>query len=233
MLESELMEFVQLPPNTINEEESYRWTHTDTLIFLGLYECHRKSVGTLKMKNFKKMYEEISKEMKRKTGKNITPTNCANRWRVLERAYKKYVADSNKTGAARKQFEYSEIMNNILGKKKNVHPELLLSSTTIDPMPISSDIDEGETTPIASSEIKSKSQEVPKKSEKKYQNRTLKSNLLREIREDRRQYYKKRLEQEDQKLQQKVKENKILEEKNQILKEIGNKLGQTTAFDLL
>lgn len=37
----------------------------------------------------------------------------------------------NKTGAARKEFEFAEEMQNILGKKKNINPELVLGTNTI------------------------------------------------------------------------------------------------------
>ncbi|KAJ8960689.1 hypothetical protein NQ314_006035 [Rhamnusium bicolor] len=129
-----LLEYVILPVGSSNEDshDSYRWTHGYTLVFLDLYETYRKQVGTLRVKSFKKMFEEISKEIKIKTEKNITPTNCENRWKVLERAYKKYILNINTTGSARKEFEYADVMHNILGKKKNIHPEILLSSETVD-----------------------------------------------------------------------------------------------------
>ncbi|KAJ8929174.1 hypothetical protein NQ314_018157 [Rhamnusium bicolor] len=117
---SDLLEYVILPVGSSNEDshDSYRWTHGDTLVFLDLYETYRKQVGTLRVKSFKKMFEEISKEIKIKTGKNITPTNCENRWKVLERAYKKYILNINTTGSARKEFDMRMLCTKFWERRK-------------------------------------------------------------------------------------------------------------------
>lgn len=44
--------------------------------------------------------------------------NCENPWSVLVRAYKKYIDNNKKTGRSRKDFEYSDVMLEILGNKK-------------------------------------------------------------------------------------------------------------------
>ncbi|KAL1492577.1 hypothetical protein ABEB36_010817 [Hypothenemus hampei] len=103
----------------------FKWSHNSTLMFLDLYKEHRKQVGTLEMKNIKQLFEKISKELKYKLKQNITPSNCQNRWKHLERMYKKYVDNNNKIGRGRKSFEYAEVMGEILGKKKNIHPVIL------------------------------------------------------------------------------------------------------------
>ncbi|KAJ8964434.1 hypothetical protein NQ314_004913 [Rhamnusium bicolor] len=65
------------------------------------------------------------------TKTRISGTSCENRWKVLERNYKKYIDNSKLTGRGRKVFEYADITHTILGSKKNIHPVLLLSSNTI------------------------------------------------------------------------------------------------------
>lgn len=175
------------------------------------------------------MYEEIAKEMRHKLRKNVTAINCENKWRVLERAYKKYIADTNQTGAGRKEFEYAEIMTEILGKKRNVHPEILLAADTVDNMPSTSEESEPSRLPLVQTE-----EEVPKRAfsiKKKtvttttpLRSRNLKTYMLKEIRSDRQSYYKQRLEQEERKIEQKLRKNKLLEEKNLILKQIAEKL---------
>ncbi|CAH1965454.1 unnamed protein product [Acanthoscelides obtectus] len=77
------------------------------------------------------MYEEIAKELRQKTNQNITGSDCENIWKHLERMFKKYVDNNNKTGRGRREFEYAEAMEDILGKKRNIHPVVLLSSDTI------------------------------------------------------------------------------------------------------
>ncbi|KAJ8912231.1 hypothetical protein NQ315_009055 [Exocentrus adspersus] len=177
------------------------------------------------------MFEEISKEIKQITDKNISPTNCENRWRVLERAYKKYVSDNNRTGAARKEFEYADIMHNILGKKKNIHPEVLLSSETagnIDTVittsetPADSNIIFNDVTPVTATTSQTTIKKKQPAEKKLYPNKKLKCQLLKQIRRHRQDYYNKRLEQENKKLEEKIKKNKLFEERNEILKDLIN-----------
>lgn len=127
----ELQEYLIIPTDSSEDSKIY-WTTQNTKILLDLYKLFRKQVGTMKIRNFKKMWEAISHEMKQKYQIYVTPGHCENRWRVLERNFKKYVDDSKKTGMGRKHFEYHEEMYDVLGKKKNVCPQLVLSTQTID-----------------------------------------------------------------------------------------------------
>lgn len=207
-----------LPPE--EETESYKWTHQNTLLFLDLYKKYRKQVGSLRIKNLRTMYEEISKELQYLTKTKITAANCDNRWKVLERSYKKYIDNSKKTGRGRKNFEYADIMNDILGAKRNIHPVILLSSDTIN-NPVEKEneqpIMEGTTEPIpepSGSRVQEERQDtagITSKSntekpilKKTYENKRLKYNILKEVRSDRKEYYRKRLEIEEKKLEEKV-----------------------------
>lgn len=98
-------------------------------MLLNYFKTTRKLVGTLKIRNFKKMWEVIAQEFK-KENIDVTPLNCENRWRVLERNYKKYVDNKKQTGAGRRFFEFADEMDDILGKKKNINPTILLSTST-------------------------------------------------------------------------------------------------------
>lgn len=82
--------------------ENFKWSHQTTLLLLQLYKKYRKQVGTIQIKSLKKMFEEIGKEMEEITGMLIIGSNCENRWKVLERNYKKFIDNSNKTGRSRK-----------------------------------------------------------------------------------------------------------------------------------
>lgn len=77
------------------------------------------------------MWAIISEEMSQTYKMKINPNNCENRWRVLERNYKKYVENKKGTGRGKKYFEFSEEMDQIFAHKKNVHPEILLSSEDV------------------------------------------------------------------------------------------------------
>ncbi|KAL1498421.1 hypothetical protein ABEB36_009227 [Hypothenemus hampei] len=55
-----------------------------------------------------------------------------NRWRVVERGYKKFIDNKNKTGRGKKFFEYEQEMDEMFSWKKNVNPVILLEASTID-----------------------------------------------------------------------------------------------------
>lgn len=75
----------------------YKWTIMDTKTLIDLYSKYHKKVGTFQIRNQKQLWEIIAKELKQ-LGLRVTPNNCLNRWRVVERNYKKFVDDQNKTG---------------------------------------------------------------------------------------------------------------------------------------
>ncbi|CAH1099682.1 unnamed protein product [Psylliodes chrysocephalus] len=109
---------------------SITWTKSNTLVLLDVYQKYRTKVGTLEIRNFKRMWEIISSELKTR-GVMVLENNCENRWRVLERNYKKYVDNKKKTGRGRSFFEYADEMEQILGKKKNINPTVVLSTQTV------------------------------------------------------------------------------------------------------
>lgn len=60
------------------------------------------------------------------------PSKCENKFKVLERNYKKNKDNNNKTGRGRRVFEFENEMDEIFERKKNVNPTLLLSSECSD-----------------------------------------------------------------------------------------------------
>lgn len=60
---------------------SFVWTNANTLILLDLYRKYRSKVGTLAIRNFKKMWEVISVEFNKMHGVKVSPANCENRWK--------------------------------------------------------------------------------------------------------------------------------------------------------
>lgn len=144
-----------------------------------------------------------------------------------------------KTGRGRKIFEYADIMNEILGKKKNIHPVLLLASETV-----SSPIDNEEPSLEEATQpsVSTGQEEVPelvainspneKPTPKKatYHNKILKFDILKEMRRDRKEYYRKRLDIEEKKLAEKITKNKLLEEKNKLIEKYLRKNADTIFF---
>lgn len=178
------------------------------------------------------MFEEIAKEMQLITKTCVTGTHCENKWKVLERSYKKFIDNSKLTGRERKVFEYADIMHSILEKKKNIHPVLLLSSDTINALPESSkengniiemSTEENTEPEMTEREIDSITTVKKRKAWNNpipNTNKRTKFNILREIRHDRKEYYAKRLEIEEMKLLEQKKRNDLLEkylEKNMYL----------------
>lgn len=124
----------QVPQSSLglsSDGSSFLWTRENTLLLLELYKKYRLHVGTLEIRNFKKLWEKISNIFKETYGVNVAAAHCENRWRVLERNFKKWIDNKNQTGAGRKFFEYAEEMNQIIGKKKNINPSVILSTSTI------------------------------------------------------------------------------------------------------
>nr|CAI5827637.1 unnamed protein product [Callosobruchus analis] len=68
-------------------------------------------------------------------GAQVAPSNCENRWRILERNYKRFIDNQNQTGGERRFFEFSKEMESLLGKKKNIKPTIIISSENITHLP--------------------------------------------------------------------------------------------------
>ncbi|KAL1489252.1 hypothetical protein ABEB36_014185 [Hypothenemus hampei] len=118
-----LQEFIILNDGDVQEEvpsssAQYSWTTNGTKILIDLYQKYVKEVGKLKMKNLKSMWSQIAIEISTLLGTNITAKHCENRWKVLDRNYKKWLDNQSATGRGRKIFEFADEMNNVYGKKK-------------------------------------------------------------------------------------------------------------------
>lgn len=234
-----------------DSRNSFVWSSNTTKMLLDCYKKYREDVGTLKIRNLKRLWEIISLELKSNFNVNVTAANCENRWRVLERNFKKYVDASNKTGSGRRQFGYADEMNEILGKKKNVCPEILLSSTSVS-YSNSSTVKENSEPCENSRENLENSETVNTNSTQKAQCKVMKSRItgkklknsdtLERIRLDRQKYheqrlnferekYEKCLKLETEKLEIEKKRNELLEENNKIVQERNNLLKQLLETD--
>lgn len=100
-----------------------------TLKLLELYKLYKKRVGTFEVKSMKKLWELVAREMSNQYKITISSSKCENRFKVLERTYKKVIDNNNKTGRGRmKTFEFESEMDDIFERKKNIRPAVLLSS---------------------------------------------------------------------------------------------------------
>lgn len=122
-------------------------------------------------------------------------------------------------GRGRRYFEFEDEMTAIFGKKRNINPEILLSTNTIEKDEIcvndSEDKVEKENlldnTPstIANGSRKGFNQKAVKK----------KTSTMEQLRLDRKVYYEEKLTIEKRKLEEIKKRNKLIEDRNQIIKE--------------
>ncbi|CAH1154937.1 unnamed protein product [Phaedon cochleariae] len=92
-----------------------------------LYKENKPKVASGYIKTMKRLWEIIAREMSNAFKITISPAECENKFRVLERSYKKVVDNNNKTGRAAKAFEYQTEFDEIFGKKANYRPLLLLT----------------------------------------------------------------------------------------------------------
>lgn len=217
--------------NSIADVEYKSWSNNDTKILIDLYKAYRNKVGSFELRNMKKLWERIAHEMNKKFNVTVTPSNCENRWRVVERNYKKYIDNNNKTGRGRKQFEYADEMDAIFQKRRNVYPELLLSSNTVDRdfdvhrTQVDSNATTTETqpqnqpgrhTPNASNNSSSSnngsssssrqniSDSANVSSSRKDKQKKFRSDILEDIRKDRVKYYQERLKLQKEQFERKM-----------------------------
>ncbi|XP_050516514.1 uncharacterized protein LOC126891380 [Diabrotica virgifera virgifera] len=116
-------------PSSQNMVESqpkteYKWNEDDSKILLDLYAKYKLKLGTFEIKNTKVLWIKISEQMK-EFGVMVTPNNCLNRWRVLERNYKKFVYNQNKTGEQKEEGQNDENVAMEQTSEVNVTPKVL------------------------------------------------------------------------------------------------------------
>ncbi|CAH1114888.1 unnamed protein product [Psylliodes chrysocephalus] len=112
--ETELSEFL-----CFLEKEDFNYFNSErTNALLNLYKLNKPKVGKGDIKTMKKLWEIIAREMSNKYKITVSPAKFENKYKVLERAYKKFVENNNKKkGRGRKEFVYENIFNEIFDKK--------------------------------------------------------------------------------------------------------------------
>ena len=198
------------------EVVEFKWTVNHTKMLIDLYRKYHKMVGSFQVRNKKQMWQIISAELGRELDITITPSNCENRWKVLDRNYKKYIDHQNSTGRGRKIFEFSEEMAVLYGNKTSVRPELLLATDTQHTP--GNTADDSQLTDPEQPKVPNGVEENETNIQGKKGNKR-KITTLENIRNDRRAYQEKRLKIEMEKLEVMKKRNELIEERNKILRE--------------
>lgn len=168
-----------------------------------------------------------------------------NRWRVIDRNYKKFVDNKKKTGRGKKMFEYVTEMEEIFGKKKSVHPDIVLFSETID-VPSTTSRNDGSApstsqnhgpgpstsrnggpipstseTPVttSTSSDEANNQALVVRTPRRNQ-RSMKTNILEQLLKDRAEYHKAKLEIARERLAIEKEKVKEITRKNNLIEEI-------------
>lgn len=185
----------------------------------------------MKIKNYKQLWTIIAKEMSQELGFLYTPNVVENKWRVLERTYKKFLENKNATGRGRKDFKFFEQMDRILGKKRNINPILTLSTATIHEPEVKDSVNElkdsvielkDSVNELKDSEIESVIINTEDKVEGEYikrKRKTQRKTMQEKCYEERKIYNEKRLKLTEKKLNEIQKIREALEEHNKILRE--------------
>lgn len=137
-------------------------------------------------------------------------------------------------------------MDDILGKKKNINPTVLLSSTTNSTMPCKNNdavpttaasmdnLEQTESAAHSSNEKESKNQKLATRGKKKLP-RTTRSDCLQQLRQDKNERFKEKIKIENEKFEKldqlelkkqeaRQKRNSLLQESNEIQRETNNLL---------
>ncbi|KAL1492457.1 hypothetical protein ABEB36_010709 [Hypothenemus hampei] len=200
-----------------DQNNSFYWTVNTTKMLIDLFKKYKSQVGRGGW-NFRCLWEIIAGEIANKIGEKVSSKHIENRWKVLERNYKKWTDHQNSTGRGRKVFEFSQEMESIYATKKNIHPEIVLSTDT-EHIPL--DVNNVNT---ISNGDKVNGIETKKSHGENLRRKSLKKrkSVLQEIRNDRLKYQEARLnflQQAHKEIVEKLDErNKIAKEKNELLK---------------
>ncbi|KAL1492462.1 hypothetical protein ABEB36_010714 [Hypothenemus hampei] len=202
----------------------FKWSVNHTKFLLDLYAKYKDDVGTFKIRNAKALWEKIANEL-RLLQINVNSNHCLNRWRVVERSFKKFTDNQSKTGRGRRFFEYKEEMEAIFKNKVNLRPEYLLgverNSETVEPQ-----IEDEE----PRNENVAKNQTESKENVRTNLRKNIRVNVTKQLgkerrlttaeklRKDKKEYYINKLDIEREKLEEIKRRNNIMEERNNILK---------------
>ncbi|KAJ8916399.1 hypothetical protein NQ315_014609 [Exocentrus adspersus] len=88
---------------------------------IALYKKYKPRLGTTEVRSMKKMFQHIARDMSNIYKVTISADKVENKWKVLERTYKKVNDNNNKTGRGRKIFDFEDDFDEIFEKKRVLH----------------------------------------------------------------------------------------------------------------
>ncbi|XP_077496097.1 uncharacterized protein LOC144106992 [Amblyomma americanum] len=83
------------------------WPKQKTLLLIQLYKEFKESPGR-RLKTKKQMWEMLAAKITEVFGGNLTPSQIENKWRTLERGYKRVREHNSRSGNDRRSCEFEE-----------------------------------------------------------------------------------------------------------------------------
>ncbi|KAL1425728.1 hypothetical protein MTO96_018894 [Rhipicephalus appendiculatus] len=103
------------------------WSARKTKFFIAKYSEMKDLVGkTRALRTRKLLWKKLAEIINAEFLCNVTATQVENKWKSLDRAYKKSKKDNNSSGHHRVNCEYEEELAEVLEKEHSINPRLLL-----------------------------------------------------------------------------------------------------------
>ncbi|XP_050512205.1 uncharacterized protein LOC126888195 [Diabrotica virgifera virgifera] len=200
--QKELQEYIAVPGTSQQYIGDRKWSSYETKVLINLYVNYKEQVGSFEIRNMKMLWHTIASDLN-KMGISVTKDNCLNKWRVLERGYKKFKDNQNQTGKRRKFFEFEKEMDEVFQARKNIHPERNESN-------------EKDTEEVVETNTVIQTTFKKRKRNDSFKRRT----VMDQIRIDQKHYQDERIGIEKEKLKEMKRRNDLIENRNSIFEKL-------------
>lgn len=117
-------------PTTTPKDDSY-FNRDRTLVLIDLFKKYKPALAKGDIKTMKEMWEIIATELTNQFGMPITGAKCQNKFKVLERGYKKLQSDYESGKRFKKHFPYAKEFKDLKLRKYEFVPGLVAPYTNI------------------------------------------------------------------------------------------------------
>ena len=98
-----------------------------TLLLIDLYRERKDKFNSSHYRK-KTLWREITEQLNERSGSSFSIEQVEGRWTTLVAAFKRHKNDQNSTGRDRKDFEFEDQMEDILGNRHDVLPVCVIAS---------------------------------------------------------------------------------------------------------
>lgn len=107
LVEKSKEEKASTPTTSKGGNAVFPWCDASTKIFLKEYKAKKELVRNRKLKNMKKAYQEIAKNLM-ESGFSVSPLQVENRYKTLKRAYKNMMIHNRRNGRGKYICSYEQ-----------------------------------------------------------------------------------------------------------------------------